>query len=302
MAEPDVTLRFEIAKGQVPDAENVVRALAAYIEILKTAGAVVAPGSRMEVGLAGVEDGSDVFKFILRHCENFAEHLTGGMSEFPLVSRAAITLGCLIGGTVLVIGLENALSTSPSIPAEQMEVFKENNRLLKESNDLQQREMEFYGILQEEPAYEAIEIIRPYDSAGGYRVPREQFASRSGLWMAQDDAMSDPSSQTRTATWDVVLIKPVLVGTPRRWRFARDGIEFSALMKDEALLQAIHDQTLSVKLAEGIKMRLEVKYRETYEGGSWLPVAGSHRVTRVIDPLPPSVVVPLFPGPGSPKK
>lgn len=302
MAEPDVTLRFDIVEGQVPDAENVIRALSAYIEILKTAGAIIAPDSRIEVGLAGVEDGSNVFKFVLRKCEDFAENLTGGMSEFPLVSKAAITLGGLIGGTVFVVGLENVLSADPRIPEDQMEVFEENNRLLQESNDLQKREMEFYGILQEEPAYKEIEIKRPYDAGAGFRVPREQFASRSGLWMAQDDVISDPSSQTRTATWDVILIKPVLVPSQRRWRFARDGIEFSALMKDQTFLEAIHDKTLPVKLAEGIKMKLEVKYREVYEGGSWIPVVGSHRVTRVLDPIPPSVVVPLFPDSGPPKK
>jgi hypothetical protein len=180
--------------------------------------------------------------------------------------------------------------------------FEENNRLLKESNDLQRREMEFYGILQEEPAYAAVEVIRPSDGHVIYRVPKEQFAARSGLWMGQDDAVADPATQTRTATWDVVLIKPVLVPEPRRWRFAKDGLEFSALMNDRAYLEAIHDKTLPVTLAEGIRMKLELKYREVREGEGWIPVVGSHRITRVLDPLPPQVVVPLFPDPGTPKK
>lgn len=300
MIEPDVTIRFEVRSGKVPDADNVIRALSAYVEILKTAAAVLDPGGRVEVGLAGVEDGSDIFKFILRRCENFGEHLRGGMAEYPLVSKAAITLGGLIGGTAIVIGLENTLSADPRIPQDQMETFEENNRLLKESNDLQKREMEFYGVLQEEPAYDAIEVIRPHDGHVVYRVPREQFASRSGLWMGQPDAVTDPDSQTRTVTWDVILIRPVLVAEPRRWRFARDGLEFSALMNDQAFLEAIHDKSLPVKLAEGIRMKLELKYREVREGEAWVPVTGSHRVTRVLDPLPPRVVVPLFPDPGSP--
>jgi hypothetical protein len=302
MIEPDVTIRIEIKEGEAPNAENVVRALAAYVEILKTAAEIVEPGSVVEIGLAGVEDGSDIFKFILRKCENFGEHLKGGMEEFPLVSKAAITLGGLIGGTMIVIGLENALSADPRIPEDQMAVFEENNQLLKESIELQRREMEFYGILQEEPAYEALEVIRPYDGQVVYRVPRGQFAARSGLWMSQDDVEVDPTSQTRTATWDVVLIKPVLVPEPRRWRFARDGIEFSALMNHREFLDAIHDKTLPVQLAEGIRMKLELKYREVYENEGWVPVAGSHRVVRVLDPLPPASIVPLFPDPGSPKK
>lgn len=302
MAEADVTIRFEKIPGLTPSAENAIRALAAYVEILKVAATTVAPDSRPEIGLAGVEDGSDIFKFVLRSCENFGEHLLGGMRDYPLVSKATITLGGLIGGTMIVIGLENHFSADPRIPDDQMQVFKEQNQLLQESIDLQKREMEFYGILQEEPAYEAIEVIRPYDGKVIYRVPRAQFASRSGLWMASDETVADPKSETRIATWDVVLIKPVLVGEPRRWRFAKDGLEFSALMKDQAMLDAIHDKTLAVQLAEGIKMKLELKYREDYVDGAWLPVTGSHRITRVLDPLPPPVVVPLFPNSSPPKK
>lgn len=302
MAEADITIRFVQREGHVPNADNVVRALSAYIEILKAVGSIVEPDSRTEVGLAGVASGSDIFKFILRKCESFGEHLTSGMKEFPLVSQAAIALGGSISGTLLVVGLTNALTPDPRIPADQMQVFEENNRLLRESVDLKRKEMEFYGILQEEPAYDSFEVIRPYDGSVVYRIPRAEFASRSGLWSSDQDAVSDPQTQTRTVTWEVVLIKAVLVPEPRRWRFARDGIEFSALMNDRRFLEAIHDKTLPVKLAEGIRMRMELKYRERHEGEGWIPVVGSHRITQVLDPLPPMTVVPLFPNPGPPKK
>ncbi len=302
MVEADVTIRFVSEDGKTPNAENVLRALSTYVEILKIAGSVVDPSGRTEVGLAGVEAGSDVFKFVLRKCEDFGDHLTSGVSEYPLVSKAAISLGSLISGTVIIIGLTNALTPDPRIPDDQMEIFEENNRLLEESVELQRKEMEFYGILQEEPAYQSFEVIRPYSQEVVYKVPREEFAARSGLWMSDEIIEAEPDAQTRTATWDVVLIKPALVPEPRRWLFARDGIEFSALMKDQLFLDAIHDKTLPVKLAEGIRMKLELKYREIKEDGGWVPVVGSHRVTSVLDPLPPATPIPLFPDSGPPKK
>lgn len=300
MKDVDVTLRFEIVEGKTPDAENVIRALSAYVEILKTAGEVVAPNIQMEVGLAGVEDGSDIFKFVLRSCEDFGESLLEGVSEYPLVSKAAITLGGLIASSMIVIGLQNEFSDDLQLPIEQMRVFEENNQLLRESNELRKREMEFYGILQEEPAYKRIDFIRPYGGGSVHSVPREEFASRSGLWLGESDAVSDPSTQTITETWNVVLIKATLVPEPRRWRFAKDGIEFSALVKDQTFLDAIHDRTLPVTLAEGIRMKVEVKYREEYAEGGWIPVVGSHRVTKVLNPLPPGAPIPLFPNAGSP--
>jgi hypothetical protein len=282
-AEADVTLRLEITEGQTPDAENVIRALTAYIEILKTAGEIITPGSRMEVGLAGVEDGSNIFKFVLRKCENFGKTLVGGMSEYPLVSRVTITLGGLIGTSMIGIELESLLSDDPRLPPEQMAVFEENNRLLKESNDLRKREMEFFGILQDEPAYSAIDIIRPYGGGTVHSIPRTEFAARSGLWLSDVETISDTNSQTITDTWIVTLIKPTLVPEPRRWRFAKDGLEFSAMMKDQSFLDAIHDKTLPVTLAEGIQMKIQVKYREEYNDEGWIPVIGSHRVTKVLE-------------------
>jgi hypothetical protein len=73
-------------------------------------------------------------------------------------------------------------------------------------------------------------------------------------------------------------------------------------MKDQVFLDAIHDRTLPVTLAEGIRMKVEVKYREELTEEGWVPVVGSHRITRVLQPLPPGTPIPLFPDASPPKK
>src|SRR3546814_17968937 len=94
-----------------------------------------------------------------------------------------------------------------------------------------------------------------------YSVPRIEFATRSGVWA--EEPQLEAITAKRTAVWDVVLIKPVLIPEPRRWRFAREGLEFSALMQDASVLQAIHDKTLPMQLAEGVMMKVEMNYRES---------------------------------------
>lgn len=295
MVEPDLVLRFEIEDGEVPNAESIAKALLAWIDLLKVAGEVIEPGSRLEVGLTGVEDGSDIFKLVLRRLQSFGETMQAGMSEYPLPSKAAMTLGGLIGGTVIGTAITNAITPDPRIPDDQMAIFQQNNKLLEESVDLQKQQMRFYGILYDEPAVKEFEVIRPYDGRVVYRIPRSEFADRSGLWSGDAPPEVATMTETRTATWDVVLIKPVLVPEPRRWGFVRDGLEFSALMSDPVFLQAIHDKTLPVQMAEGIRMKLEIKYREQLVDGNWVPVLYSHRVHRVLDPLPPASPTPLFP-------
>lgn len=292
MADADLILKFEIIPGKSPDAQNATEALAAWIDLLRTASEIVSPGAPIRIVLVGVAEGSQEFRFGFERVETFLHDLKEGMQEFPLFSNALITLGGLIGSTVLVVGVTNAITPDPRIPDDQMAVFEETRDLMKESVELQKQNMRFYGVLQSEPAYERIDVLRP-DRTLAYSIPRSEFAARSGLWHEEVEQFTS-KPETRLATWDVTLIKPVLVPVARRWRFAREGLEFSAEMQDPNILQAIHDKTLPMQIAEGITMKIEITYREIYTGTVWVPVAGSYKVKRVLHPLPPLSTGPLF--------
>ncbi|APG61588.1 hypothetical protein LPB140_00595 [Sphingorhabdus lutea] len=297
--EADIIIKFETVCDRVPDAENVINVLSAYVDMLKIAGSVVEPAGITSVGLAGVEDGSDIFKFILRKCETYGEYISAGSERYPTVSKAAIALAGTIVASTVTIGVSSVIEPDPRIADDQMEIFRENNRLLSDSVELQRKQMEFYGILQNEPAYESFEVIRPHDGAVIYKMPRSEFAERSGLWVTDEIPPTKQETRKILKTWSVVLIKPVLIQDSRRWGFARDGIEFSAKMSDKRFLEAIHKNSLPIGLSEGIRMKIEVKYKEVYEDGAWIAERGSHEVIKVLDPLPPPSPAPLFDGPSA---
>ena len=187
-----------------------------------------------------------------------------------------------------------ALQPDPRIQPDQMKVFEKMGRDLEESVELQRRNSDFYGILQDEPAFSAIHVQDGVSRTTIYKVPRSEFATRSGVWSG-DEEVQLSTTEPRAAVWDVVLIKPALIAEERRWTFAKDGIEFTALMTDKAILSAIHEKTLPISVAEGVAMKIEVTYRERDEGGIWIPVAGSRKVKRVISPRPrPAPAGPLF--------
>ena len=292
MADADLILRFEIARGRNPAATIAAEALSAWVDLLREAALVVEPNAEVRIELVGVEKGSHSFLFALKKIEQFAKDVEAGTSEYPLVKRALMTLAGLIVSTAVVTVVTTAVTPDPRIPSDQMQVFEETRDLMKESVELQRLQQRFYGILQDEPAYERIDVLNS-DRSMAYSIPRQEFAARSGLWNGDVPELR-PNTETRTATWDVVLIKPVLTQSPRRWRFAKEGLEFSALMQDEAVLQAIHDKTLPVQVAEGVMMKVEVTYKEAYDGKTWVPVSGSHKIKRVLDPLPPPSSGPLF--------
>jgi len=298
VAEADVILKFEIYDGRVPDAGGVALALLAWIDLMKAGADALDPEAELRVGLAGVAEGSDIFKLSLQRVERAAQQVAHGASQYPLVSKAAIALAGVIGTSVVTAAVTNALTPDPRIPEDQMAVFRANRDLLAGSQELQRQQMRFYGILDREPAIESFDVQRP-DGATLYSIPRDQFAERSGVWA--DEAMEDaPATRPVGGTWDVVLIRATMVPEPRRWTFARDGLEFSARMEDRQFLAALRAGTLPITVAEGVRMTIEVAYREEFNGSAWLAVPGSHRVVRVVDPLPPAPAVPLFPTPRTP--
>lgn len=292
--QEDIILRFEIAPGKSPEADSVAQAISAFVEVLRTAAGVIEPESGLSVELVGVEPGSQMFKLALRKVHGAAEQIAAGAADYPLYKKAAIALGSLIGGTVIVVSITNAMTPDPRIPPDQMAVFEQMNQRMAESVELQRQSARFWGIMQDEPAFDQVDVLNGFDRSPVYQVPRSEFAERSGLWSGDGQDEISATVERRTATWDVILVKPVLVPEQRRWTFAREGLEFSALMADKTVLQAIHDRTLPLQLAEGVAMKIEVQYRERYDGKAWLPVPGSHKVRRVLSPRPPVSSSPLF--------
>lgn len=295
MADVDLVLEFEIEPGRSPDLEKVARALLAWNDAVQAAVTAVAPGSKVVVELSGVEHGSQRFKQALRVIEDAAVALEEGGKEFPIVYRNLKALVKCIGGALLT-----ASAVSAVIPDGQEEELKQIREILEEDRFRRQKSEEFFDTLQNEPAIAAVEFYEGDNREPTFVVARSEFGPRSGLFKIASDNEQLGREEVRIAHWDAVLIAPVLVGAPRRWKFAKDGIEFSATMADKAVLEAIRDKSLTIPFAEGVMMKIEVSYTEQYDGAVWRIIAKTRKVVRVLSPrvtLPPGA---LFAEPSRP--
>ena len=288
MAEPDLVLEFEIEKGRSPDIENVARALLAWNEAVQAAVAAIDPRARVVVELSGVEPGSQRFKQVLRFLEDVAEAVEEGGQEYPLIFKHTKALAKLIGGGILMAVVLNQI-----MPDDHLEVLEEIRDELKSNPEVQRYSQDFYDTLQNEPTIAKVELYEGNAKVPTYSVPRSEFAFKGGFFSGEAADRSEEREEDRIATWDVVLIRPVLVGKPRRWTFAREGVEFSATMADQAVLAAVRDKTLSIPFAEGVMMKIEVAYKERFDGAVWRPIAKTRTVRRVLSPritLPPGAL------------
>lgn len=269
-------------------------ALIMWDEMLRLAATTVNPRSEPRVELVAVEPGSQIFKVALQAIEGFAENVMDGAKDYPLTAKAALALGAMAAGSLI----QNALAPDTVISAKQMSTLKEMNDSLKESVSLQKSQQQFYSILQSDPAIDGVGLLAVGSRSELYYVPRDEFPDRSGLWDHGPNEVYKP--RQKIARWEVTLIRAAFVPQPRRWTFARDGLEFSATMEDPQVLEAIRNQRLPIRIAEGVRLLVEVQFRETFDGRSWVPDAASRKVTKVLKPSLPPPSVPLFPQPGTP--
>lgn len=284
----DAILKFEIDPDASPDAEVVARALIAWVETIKAAMAVIEPGEEARVELVGVEPGSQVFVVAIKRIQD-------GAKEYPLVAKAAGALASAITGALATI----ALTPDSRIPDDQMAVFENMNNNISASLAIQRRREDFYNTIYPENAITAVEVQDAETRQSLYIVPRRDFARGSGLFTAQPEE-AVVRTESRTTVWDVVVIRPALVAKPRRWTFAREGLEFTALMDDPAVFAAMKARTLPIPFAEGVHLKVRLEYKERREGDVWRVLPESRKITAVLDPLPPAPSTPLFPAPGFP--
>lgn len=292
MQEPDLILEFEIEEGRSPDIENVARALLSWNEALQAAFEIIAPNQKVIVELVGVEAGSQRFKQVFRLVEGFANALEEGGQEYPLIWKHTKALAKCVAGGVLLAGIANEMAPDVRLPDDQMAVFEEIRDLLRSDPTMDRSRHDFFETLHEEPAISLVEVYEEGADKPLYSVSRSEFSFKAGLFDIEDE-IEELREEDRYHTWDVVLIRPVLVSTPRRWTFARDGVEFSALMADPTVLEAIQLKTLDIPFAEGVTMKIEVTYREHYDGKTWRPINKSRKVTKVLSPritLPPGAL------------
>ena len=288
MSDVDLVLEFEIEPGRSPDLEKVARALLAWNDAVQATITAIAPDAKVVVALSGVEHGSQRFKQTLRIVEETAAAIEQGGQEFPIIYKQVKALVRLIGGALLTAGVVNL-----AFPDEVKEKLDQIITIINEDRYSREKSEEFYKTLQDEPAITAIEFYEGNNDTPTYVVKRSEFGPRSGLFKLTTVVEEAGRQEQRIAHWDVVLIRPVLLGKPRRWTFAKDGIEFSAEMADKAVLEAIRDKTLSIPFAEGVVMKIEVTYTEEFDGKVWRPIAKTRKVARVLSPrvtLPPGAL------------
>ena len=276
----EIILQLGLKEGRNADAAVAAESLLAWIDLARDAARAIDPFAEVRVELLGREEGS--LKQILKLIDDHAALISKGADEFPYLKKAAIGLAISVATSGVSTYVQEGLKApveNVALSAEDRELLVGMTRAIQGDAHAARSAMRFYRALERDPAITRVEVRDGRSSTPLSEVDRAEFAARGGLYRTEEDPEPD---ETRREVWSVVLMHAPFYASTRHWGFSRDGLRFTAQMADLKFLQGIVDRTLNIGLHEGVRMNVEVEWKERREGSAWLYVPDSRKIVRVL--------------------
>ena len=283
-ASGDLVLQYDLKEGRNADAQAAAESLLAWIDLARDAARAIDPYSDIRVELLAREEGS--LKQLLRLVDDHIATISEGANEFPYLKKTAIGLAIAIATSGLQIAIEKTFEDpvqNVALSPADRELLQGMTQAIRESAEASKSAMRFFRAIERDPAVTDVKVRTSEDSTPLVVVDRAEFALRGGLFVPEAAPQPD---ETKRAVWSVVLLTAPFYASSRHWRFSRDGTPVSAQMADLAFLQAIVDGTVPISLHEGVRMEVEVEWKERMVGRVPITVPDSRKIVRVISPRP----------------
>ncbi|RSV41504.1 hypothetical protein CA234_09525 [Sphingomonas sp. ABOLE] len=277
-----ISLYLDLAPGRVADLSVVAYAALAWDALIKEIASVVDPSLDVRVELVSGEDGSLWLRSLIKAISKVSkEHpwtagaLSAIVSTF-LMFPVNHTVEDMWKEIFKAAGHEDGISDEDAKKIADHVTANLRNQVAVSHKQRIFREVE------RDPSIIGLGSAPNIHRKPKTLIPRSQFFLLSGEHAAEVESFE------RREIWkhdyNVVLVRPVLVADPRRWRFQHGGVEFSATMNDRVFLNAIGERHTGLELGEGIEMRVDLRVKQERHAGAW--VDKEQFVERVIYPTP----------------
>jgi hypothetical protein len=280
-----VLLQLDLESGHSADAIVAGEALIAWVEAMREANRILDPLSEIKVDLVSAEAACLRLWAAVEFIEaKLLGNASRALDSVPRIKKFVVA--GVLGATGGIAATGGAMLILPDqtvhIAPEEKPAYEGAKREIEESPAVQSKVRRFYGAVQRDRRITGVMVAEDVAQPPIVRVPREEFAVRSGLFVPGVDT----PERDQHAVWEAVITHPALFSEPRVWGFIRDGLPFTARVEDDSFLRAIHDGTLPIRIQEGVILQVEIVWRERLEGQAWVPVPRSRRIIRVISPKP----------------
>ena len=199
---------FRNPTGEYPETATAAEALLDWVALVRAAVAAVSPNETFSIEIVGVTPGSSRFPQLLKWGDDQFALIKSAWDEYPSLKKV------IVGSAhTLVTGTVTALIAQAVAPHEQLVRLSDVDRRMLSGlqRDVasdpatQAASKRFYRTILRDKAITGVGVADDWQKRPEIIVPRQEFAERSGLWDAQQDADEE---ETRVAEWDVVLLRP----------------------------------------------------------------------------------------------
>jgi len=292
-----ISLYIALETGKKADLEVVARTSLAFAAAVRAIAAIHDPFAEVRIELVSAPEGS----IRLNALVGWLKDKTGIEDEATLkaiVVCISLWFGDHIGswtvGKIMdYLTSQNAQQTL-SLSEADLQRIADRVAATIEKRVAEPQVQQIYRELESDTAVSGVGASLSHKQKPPYVVPRSEFQER-GLSI---DSVDVPELSRRATISDerVRLIRPVLLLSDRKWRFAGRTGEFSAPVLDSEFLSDLVRGNVEAPLAGGIEMDVVLQVVEEFEGGVWTIVERNVlRVRRIYPPPMQHSFLPISP-------
>jgi hypothetical protein len=283
LSDGEISLYFGLREGQRADLEVVALAAIEWAAAVRAAALEIDPEAQIRIQFVDADESSLRLNAILDWIETQLERIQEGSGRYPRLRKLAIALAIFVPTVGIPTHDFYFGDKTVSLSREDRRLLNELLARTKENPEVKARKQQFFKTLERDKSITSAGVAEGKTEQPIISVPAVQFAEHGGLWAIVDD--DDRQERTTYPVVDVVLISPVLLPTPRTWRFQPPGLpEFGATMRDQRFLAALLHDHVRERLRVGIPMTLRLAVKEKKVDGVWQQKTGGRSVIEVISP------------------
>jgi hypothetical protein len=264
--EETISLYLELKPGQKPDMEVVGLAAAAFAEAVKEIAHILDPGMEVRLEFQNASESSLSLNAVFKTLKNRD-------------GQRGTIIGVIIGTSLAFVCDVRQWSSAKLLD----HYFSQEKRQQLSEEDITRIALTCKNVadgkLAKEPiqrVYKQLERDNVIESVGTITQPntkppapvsRADFNERSGV---SPIVHTSPWERSTPSTEKLTLIRPVLLNSPRPWRFDSPLGEIPYRMDDKKFLKDVLDGKAHLAMKKGIQISAKVETDEQLHGGVWV--------------------------------
>ena len=267
------------------DAYTFANSLVAFADTVTSVNSLVNPGHKITVRVEALGPGCfrAVIKYVAKNIRSLFSDIikttiTSIISAFIIENSIEGESSLEISGDVTVIVRGETKIIMPSAAHDHYEKAKA-------TPDVQRNIARTFACIERDEAIENFGLTPNLtDESPVVQIPRRHFPTLMRLPETHGEETGSRRPQSHRAT--LIVLKPWIDASDRKWHFEWNGVAISAYVKDETFLARIRSQEISFRNGDALEVKLNVCQDLDEARDIWINDQASFEIEEVHNVIP----------------